>query len=147
MTDSWMVTPLPCSSEVTLSQTTMALLWQLCRPACYSMEVRRSAGGVACRWDVSDKEGTLKLYFGDFMWLSLPSRVAWHLQTSCTFSLKRNPFMLNQTVFLEQIWRPCALCDACWWIFKLLIRRGPTAVCTYVSARFNTQYPDVFFNL
>lgn len=54
MTDSRTVTLLPCSSGVTLSQTTMVLLWQLCGPTCCSLEVRGHACKVLCHCDVSE---------------------------------------------------------------------------------------------
>lgn len=63
---------------------------------------QRSGGrssGAACHCDVPDKEGTLKLYFRDFMWLLLPLWAAWHLHSVCfetpSFYISTQGFLMN----------------------------------------------------
>lgn len=94
MTDSGTVTLLPCSSGVTLSQTTMALLWQICRPTHCSPEVRRSSlqSGMSL-WYAGQRE-TLKLYFLDFcLWVIFKNL---QISLNCTLQLYFQPSFLKK---------------------------------------------------
>lgn len=90
------------------------------------------AGKVACHSDVPDEEGTLEIYFYDFMWLWFPSGAARYLVISCTFSvLKLHTFSLKHLV--EPTCRTsglCTVCDSCWWKYKLSIRRTNINSCS-----------------
>lgn len=121
--DDWQRDGDLASSGVTLSQTTMALLWWLSWPACCSVEVSRSASRAACHWDVPDKEGALKLYFCDFMWLLLPSQVA--RADSMHIFFETEPLCFKPNVFSKTFY---TVCDSCQCQYKLLIGRRPTAV-------------------
>lgn len=96
MSDSRMVTPLPCSLGLTLSQTTMVLLWQLCGSTRFSLEVSRlhQQSSVSLWWDTE----ILKLYFCDFTCLQKPSSVAWCLQDFC---FEITSFYFKPTFFLS----------------------------------------------
>lgn len=89
-----MVTPLPCSLGLTLSQTTMVLLWQLCA---FHWRSAGCTSRAVCHCDVPDREEILKLHFCDFTCLLEPSSVARCLQDFCfeitSFYFKPNFFL------------------------------------------------------
>lgn len=95
MSDSRMVTPLPCSLGLTLSQTTMVLLWQLCGSTRFSLEVSRlhqqSSVSLWCAGQRGDTE-TL------FLWLYMSSRAFLCCLMPAGFLLW-NYFLLFQTYF------------------------------------------------
>lgn len=71
MSDSRMVTPLPCSLGLTLSQTTMVLLWQLCGSTRFSLEVSRLHQQCSVSlWCAGQRGDTETL----FLWLYMSSR-------------------------------------------------------------------------